>query len=151
MVRGKTSKGKNGIFQQSNRSALLGGIKVVAQSAMFYVTALNFVMLIWLSIQDTTLSVVLREFGAKYVPWFNFPIFLAIAIGLLLIAMWVEYKYIIPSTWAFQNWQFYAHRNPMRSDVLKVLSNQESIDERLSAIEDKLGVERKKSEGEEKQ
>jgi hypothetical protein len=127
---------KSKLLGQRKSGAWLGGVKIVIQSAMFYLTAVNFLLLLWLNISNTAYDEIIRDFMTKHMPWFNFPIFMGILFAFMLVAMYFEYKYVIPSSWKFQNWQWYEHGNPMRTELGKM---EKRLDKRLEVIEKKLG------------
>ena len=120
------------ILKQHNIGGSIGGLKDLTMRTMFYVSALNFIMLV-----ITSYSVSLRDFMGKYVEWFSFPIFFGILILILIISMIIEYKFILPSQWQFANKQQYEHKNPIRLDL-------EEIKDRMTKIEEHLGIEGKK-------
>lgn len=119
---------RNKLLKQYDTGAHIGGLKDLALRTMVYVTAMNFILLV-----ITAYSVSLRSWMAHYVTWFNFPVFLGILIGLLLLAMLIEYKFILPSTWHFINQQQYEHKNLIRRDL-------NEISRRLDGIEKQIGV-----------
>lgn len=127
------------LLKQYNIGHSVGGLKDLALRTMVYVTAINFVLLV-----ITAYSQALRNWMAHYISWFSFPIFLGVLIALILFAMIIEYKFILPSTWSFINRQQYEHQNPIREDLSKILKGQEKdrkIQEeilgRLKALEGK--------------
>ncbi len=123
---------KKTLLKQYNIGSAVGGLKDLAIRTMVYVTAINFLLLV-----VTAYSVTLRDFMIQYLPWINFPMFIGAIIVTILIAMVIEYKFILPSTWGFTNRQQYEHRNPIREDLSE-------IKERLTGIEEHLRIEGKK-------
>ena len=120
------------ILKQYNVGTSVGGLKDITMRTMFYVSALNFIMLV-----ITSYSVSLRDFMSEYVEWFSFPVFFGFLILILIIAIIIEYKFILPSQWQFANKQQYEHKSPVRLDL-------EEIKDRLTEIEKHLGIEGKK-------
>lgn len=119
---------KNILLRQHNLGSSIGGLKDIVMRTMFYVTALNFIMLV-----VTSYSVSLRDFMGNYVGWFSFPVFLGILVFILFVAIIIEYKFILPSQWNFVNKQQYEHESPIKKDM-------EEIKDRLTAMERHMGV-----------
>lgn len=117
------------LFKQYTISPLVGGVKDLAQRTMFYVSAINFVLLI-----ITTFSV------SQLVNQIGLFVFVGIIIVVLLLAMAIEYKFILPSSWVFINKQRYKHGEPLIKDIQEVLKVQKKMIKRLRAIEKKLSI-----------
>lgn len=121
---------KDWFLKQHDLGLHLGGLKDLAQRTLFYVTAINFVLLV-----ITTFSV------SQFINRVSFPVFVAILAVVLLLAMVLEYKFILPSTWRFINKQRYEHGEPLKDDLQKVLDGQSALSSRLKRIEKKLEIE----------
>jgi len=111
------------IIKQSEMKPWLGGAKDLLMRTMFYITAINFLLL-----AATAYHTTLRP----YLPM-SFWGFLAILVGLILIAMVFEYKIVLPSTIAFLNRQVYKHKNPLVEDVLEIKKKLDRIEAKLTS------------------
>lgn len=119
---------KNEALKQYNLGPWLGGLKDLAQRTVFYVALLNFVL-----ISITAYNTTLKAYILPHIPWFSFPIFIALLLLLVAVAMVLEYKFILPSTLSYLNRQFYIHQNPIRSDLDKILKKLEKLEAERSS------------------
>lgn len=113
------------ILKQRDVGSQLGGAKELLMRTMFYITAINF-LLIAVTAYHTTLRV--------YFP-ISFWGFLGILVAIVVIAMVLEYKIILPSSIVFLNTQAYKHKNPLVDDVLEIKKKLESIEAKLTSEE----------------
>ena len=74
----------------------------------------------------------------EYIPWFTTWMLLLCMVGFILVMMIFFYKIVIPSQYAFNVQQSYKHQNPMVTDILKGLENDEAILRKLNEIEKRL-------------
>jgi hypothetical protein len=91
----------------------IGAVKNLLASIMFYVGMLNFVMIA---------AMFYRTF------WLELWIFIAIIAVIIIIAMIIEYKFVIPSTYSFGNTQGYIHNSPLVADLQKALKKLEELE-----------------------
>lgn len=112
----------NHIPSQRNTGQHIGALKELFGRTSFYITVINFFLLIVTAYYTT-----IRNF----IP-VSFISFMAFAVFLVCVAMVVEYVIILPSSMAFQNLQAYKHTNPLKDDVKLILK-------RLDEIEKKIG------------
>lgn len=110
------------IPEQKNTSQYIGGLKELFGRTSFYVTMINFLLLIVTAYYTTI----------RFIIPISFLVFLTIVIILVCVAMLVEYVVILPSSVVFQNHQAYKHSNPLKDDIKLILN-------RLDDIENKLG------------
>lgn len=96
---------------QKNTGQHIGAIKELFGRTSFYITVINFFLLIVTAYYTT-----IRNF----IP-VSFITFMIFALSLVCIAMIVEYVVILPSSMAFQNLQAYKHTNPLRDDIKEIL------------------------------
>ena len=113
------------IIKQGDIDVWLGGAKELVMRTMFYITAINF-LLIAVTAYHTTLR--------PYLP-ISFWGFLAFLVVVVIIAMVIEYKIILPSSIAFLNAQVYKHRNPLVDDILEIKKKLERIEANLTSKE----------------
>jgi cellulose synthase/poly-beta-1,6-N-acetylglucosamine synthase-like glycosyltransferase len=106
------------IPKQRNIGSFFGGLKTIFSSVTFYIGLMNFVLLL-VTAYNTTLKF--------YLP-IPFWLFFIITIICLLIAMLIEYIWIMPSGIMFANRQSWEHDNPIRREF-------EKLNERLDKIE----------------
>lgn len=114
--------------RQKETGSLIGGVKTIFQRSQFYLSLINFLLLLTTAYYTTIRHVI---------PWLPFEVFLVLLVALLVGLMALEYLVIFPSQVRFQKRQAYL-RDPIARDVRK-------INDRLKNIEKELGI-----EGEEK-
>jgi len=120
-----TSNAWGRLTKQHNIGSWVGGLKDIFTRALFYVTAINFLLLA-ATAYHTTLRDALLE---RQLAWMTFPVFIGLLLVLILVLMVVEYKLILPSTMAYLNAQVYKHENPIRRQLNR-------IEETLKALQD---------------
>lgn len=106
------------LSRQYNFGPIVGGFKDLASRTMIYVSVLNFIL-----ISATAYHTTLKDFIFQYSPWVTFPVYMAFLIIVVLIAMALEYKFIVPSSYTFLNKQEYEHRNLLRRDLRKIMKH----------------------------
>ncbi len=103
------------LTKQNGAATWIGSMKEVLAHTLFWVSMINFV-LIAATFYNTTFYPVIKD----KLPNFSFILFLGALSVVVLIAMFVEYKFIIPSVLAFRNKQEYKHQNLIRRDLEKI-------------------------------
>jgi hypothetical protein len=88
----------------------LGALKDLAIRSAFYITVLNFAQ-----ISVTAYYTTLRY----YLP-FNFYMYFALLVVLIMAMMAFEYFVMMPSQIAWLNEQMYKHQNPIVSDLRRI-------------------------------
>jgi len=116
--------------KQYSTGPWLGGLKDLASRAVFYLSLLNFIQ-----ISATFYYITLKPNYQWFLPWVSFGAYFGILMFLVLIVMFLEYKFVIPSTYMFLNRQEYLHQNLIRKDLRR-------LQEKLERIEKKLDEER---------
>lgn len=111
------------VMRQHSIGKVIGGIKDVALHTAAWVSMVNFAM-IGIVAYNTTL----REYILEYMPWMTMFIFMGFLALCVFLAMIIEWKFIIPSTWAFRNAQQYEHQYPIKKDM-------ERLSEKLDRLE----------------
>lgn len=96
--------------KQKNIGSFIGGLKVIFSSVTFYIGLINFVLLVPTA-YNTTLKFYLP------ISFIGFVIIIAI---LLIIAMYIEYVWFMPSGIIFANQQSWKHDNPIRQEFEKL-------------------------------
>lgn len=109
------------IPQQKNTGPWIGALKDLFSRSIFYISIINFFLLI-----ATAYYTTIRNFVQISFLWF-----IVLAMLIIALAMVVEYTIILPSCYVFNNMQVYKHDNPLKDDINLVL-------ERLDIIEDKI-------------
>lgn len=109
------------IPRQKRVGRFIGGLKELLARVTFYISILNFLMII-----ATTYYTTVRHLYS--IPFWMF--FLALAV-ILVVAMVVEYTIVLPSQIAFLNWQAYTHDNPIRRDLEKIMARLDEIEKKL--------------------
>lgn len=69
------------------------------------------------------------------IPWMTLPIFLFIAVFLIVCIAVFHYVFVQAAVIAFQNEQAYKHVNPVASDLEKLLADSKKIKEKLGIEE----------------
>lgn len=100
----------------------VGGAKETLAQAAFYISMINFV-LIAATAYNTTIKdwIVTAE-----MEWLSFPLFIGGITFMVLLVMVFEYKYIVPSLFAFRGQQMFEHESV--------------VIDKLEAIERRLGM-----------
>jgi len=111
------------MLRQHSWGKKVGGIKDVALHTAAWLSMVNFAL-----IAMTAYHTTLREFILQYIPWLTLTIFMLFMFVLVVVAMIVEYKFIIPSTWAFRNLQQYEHQYPIKKDLEKLSKKLDKIE-----------------------
>ena len=115
------------LAKQYNLGPWLGGLKDLASRAIFYLSLLNFVQ-----ISATFYYITLKPSYQQTIPWVNFGLYFGILLSLVLIVMFLEYKFVIPSMYTFLNRQEYLHQNLIRKDLKGVGARLGKIEKALS-------------------
>lgn len=113
---------KRKLFTQYNLGMWVGGLRDILTRMMFYISMINFLLIIAMAYNTT-----IRDFMLPRFPWFNFPIFIFMMILFVFLAMLLEYKFIVPSSVTYANRQLYTHQNLLRRDLAKVSKELEEI------------------------
>jgi len=95
-----------------------------------YLSMINFALI------APTAYAVLKPSIVGIIPWMSFGVFIGILVGIVLVVMFLEYKFMMPSHIAFLNEQKYKHESPIRLDLEEILR-------RIKEMERKLGIEGK--------
>jgi small-conductance mechanosensitive channel len=116
------------IPRQKKVGTFLGGLKELLGRTIFYVSIINFLLLMVTAYYTT-----LRNFIP--IPFWTFFLIL---IAIVIVALILEYTIILPSSIAFMNIQAYKHENPLRDDVQEILRRMEKIEEDIKKIKESI-------------
>ena len=105
-----------------------GAIQVQLTNSFFYISLINTAMI------SVTLWAATGPSVQRVIPWASYWLFLLIGFIVVITIMLLDYKFMYPTRSAFLNIQSCKHTNPAMEELLK-------ISERLTAIEEKLGIE----------
>lgn len=111
------------LFKQYNLGKWLGSTFTQITNSFFYLSIINTVMLAITSWQTSLQERILSVF-----PWFNFWWFLIMIVFITLLVMFLDYKLVYPARQAFQSKQSYAHENPVRTDLERILEHNKKLD-----------------------
>ncbi len=125
---------KTKLAHQMNMSPFIGSLINVYSS-----TAIVFTPLTFLGVATTLYGLWGADAIQAWLPWFTFGHLIGVLVIFVLVLMVFFYKVIIPSMYAFQMQQQYKHRNPLVTDMQKVLDGQKKLNERLGVIEEAIG------------
>lgn len=113
------------IPEQKKASPFWGGIKDILSRAMFYISIINFI-LIMVTAYHTSIKDIIP------VPFWTFFLVLSV---LLFAVMIFEYVVMLPSSVVFSNRQSYKHENPMRDDMNRILDKLANMEKRLDKLD----------------
>jgi len=119
------------LTNQYKVSGKIGGLKDLLGRTLFYVSIINFIL-----IAVTAYHTTLRDTLLSWFPWLNFSIFLGVLVVGLLLMMILEYKIVLPSTWAFTNKQQYEHQSLIRKQLDGIEKTLSEIQEKQREIKD---------------
>lgn len=106
----------------------VGGFKDMLMHTVFYVSMINFCL-----IAVTAYNTVIGDYILNWIPGFRLWMFFAVLILLVLVAMILEYKFVIPSLYSFRSKQMFEHE----SKVMDELKNISQLLEEISKKEKK--------------
>jgi hypothetical protein len=109
----------NKFFKQYNIKGIGTFINVLYLTAPILGIAMYFV-------NAMTFYTVAQVYIHKYFPWVNLAVFLIFLVAAMLLLVFLFYKFVYPSYYAFLNKQTYIHDNPIQKD--------------LKAIKEQLGI-----------
>jgi len=103
------------LAKQYNFGPWLGGLKDLFSRTMLYISIINFIL-----IAVTAYNVTLKAFLLQYVPWITFWMYFAVLVTIVLLAMALEFKFIVPSHYTFLNKQEFEHQNLIRQELKEI-------------------------------
>lgn len=130
------------LLSQKSPGKWLGGTLDVWLRTTVVINIANTVMIAGTFYEVTGAGVIHRIF-----PAFNIWHFYAVGVSLALTGMILVYKYLLPSTFEYQNLQQYKHQNLIRRDIAELSEQIADIQTRLNGNNEnlrKLAVERTK-------
>jgi len=95
----------------------VGATKTMLSSVMFYISLINFLLISLVSFQTS-----IKPWAVVHASWLTLWSFFGILIGIVLVAIVIEYKFVIPSIYSFGSGQGYTHNNPLVKDIQEVLT-----------------------------
>ena len=136
------------IHQKYTGQVIGGVIDSVSRAAII----LNGIMLVsnLLILYSTTVS--------KYTPWISFTVYSVCLSVVIIVILYVAWRYILPSAYGFYNHQVWNHDNPIRRAIEAIFdtigipptrdmkntqnnpANELTIDEKLEIIMKHLGI-----------
>ncbi len=120
-------KKSKGLAKQYNLGPWLGGFKDLASRTMIYVSVLSFTQ-----ISATFWYTTLQPAISKDVPWLSFGLYFTTLVLGVLVIMFIEYKFILPSSYTFLNKQEYLHKNLIRQDIEEVMKEVGNLQEEVN-------------------
>ena len=112
------------IPSQKDTGQYIGAVKELFGRTSFYITVINFFLLIVTAYYTT-----IRNF----IP-ISFLSFMLFMVFIVCIAMVIEYVIILPSSVAFQNLQAYKHTNPLKDDIKLILKRLDEIEKEVERV-----------------
>jgi len=122
---------KDKLLSQHNISSKFGAFKDILIMSFVWVSIINFI-LVGAIAYNTTIRPSLPDNFSWVSPW----VFVGAMAIVFLTIMFVEWKWIYPSYYAFRNRQEYEHQNLLRRDIKRIEKRQKAIMKKLG-IEDK--------------
>ena len=93
----------------------IGGFKDILGQLVFYVSMVNFILIV-----VTAYNTTLREYFVKWIPGFQLWMFFAVLIFMILGMMVIEYKFIVPSLYAFRSKQLFEHESAVMDELAEI-------------------------------
>ena len=75
---------------------------------------------------NTPTAMIIRE----YIPWLNLGVFMSIIVLVMVVAVWVEHKFVQPAIMLYWNKMHFTHGNPQQKQLDRI---EKKIDELLKA------------------
>ena len=119
-------------FLKQYKIPWVGGFKDVVAQLIFYVSIVNFTLIV-----VTAYNTTLRDFILQWLPGFKLWMFFAILIIILFGLMVLEYKFIVPSLYSFRGKQMFEHQSKVMDELIKTQKALKRIEKRLG-IDEKL-------------
>lgn len=113
-------------IKQNKLPPWVGAFQVQVTNSMFYVNLISSGMMVltfWY-----TAGYQIRD---RYMPWLNIWMFVAVVAVVVIVVMFMDYKFVYPSRQAFQNEQACKHENPAMEELRAIRENQRKIMQRL--------------------
>jgi hypothetical protein len=107
---------------QKNTGPWIGALKDLFSRATFYISIINFFLLI-----ATAYYTTLRNFIPVPFVWF-----MGFTVLIIILAMSLEYIIIMPSCYVFSNMQTYKHDNPLKDDIKLIIEQLDTIEEKIN-------------------
>jgi len=114
------------LARQYNFGPWLGGFKDLFSRTMLYISIINFIL-----IAITAYHVTLKVFLLQYLPWMSFWMYFIGLVVIVLLAMVLEFKFIIPSHYTFLNRQEFEHQNLIRKELEGIKKELEELRKEL--------------------
>lgn len=121
------------LIKQYNFGPWVGGFKDLFSRTMLYISIVNFIL-----IAVTAYDVTLKSFILQYVPWISFWMYFLILIVVVLLAMVLEFKFIVPSHYTFLNKQEFEHQNLIRKELEGVKNELSKLKKGLNKLRKEL-------------
>lgn len=121
---------KGQIFKQY-QIPLIGGLKDVFAHTVFYMTGINF-FLISVTAYWTTIMPHMRGY---IWPGFRYWMLLVAVVVILILAMLIEYKFILPSYYRFRAGQYSMEDREIRQKLDEVAKSIQELAKRLDRLE----------------
>lgn len=114
------------LLRQHQVGQLPGAIKFSFGRTLAYVGYVNFALLGAVAYNTT-----LRDILLQYMPWLTFPAFMGIMVAGVMGAMWLDYKFMMPSEMHFSQKQTWRHKSPVRGELKRILEKLEQIEKKI--------------------
>jgi len=104
----------------------IGAVKDIMIHSAFYFSIVNFGL-----IAATAYNTTLRPYFQQYTPWINFPLFISILAGIAVGTMLLEYKFVLPSYYAFRGKQYWKHESDLAVQLRTLTKKIESLEGKI--------------------
>lgn len=122
------------LLKQHDSGVWLGALRSQVANTQFYIGFVQF-GLVAITAYHTTLG----GWFNIYFPWVTPVVFVLLGVLLYGIIMLLDYKFVLPSLVAFGNRQSYAHENPVKEDLVRVLKELEYLKKESAFMRSQIG------------
>lgn len=129
---------RNIVFHQYNLGSWIGAFRTQFANAQFYLSLIQF-FLVAITAYD---SVFIKSTLRLWIPIMTMGLFLLIFLVFQGLAMWLDYKFVLPAVISFNNKQAYQHENPVTywlGNINKRLDKLDNIEKQVIELQKIVG------------
>ena len=112
-----------------------GGFKQLGTQIAIYITMLNLVLLA-ATAYTTTFSTWFRDNNLEIPFW----LFMGVIVAGIIVMMFVEYKFSLPSFFSFWNDQFWKHNNPVKIELKAIRKENKELKESMAELKELINA-----------
>jgi hypothetical protein len=106
---------KTNLFTKQKAIPFIGVFKQLFGGAITWAT-----MAIFMFSGMTAWNTPTMDWVRSIIPWLSLPVFITIIVAGIILAMYLEHKFIQPSVMVYWNKMNYDHANPIRKDLKRI-------------------------------